>query len=188
MDATKIDMEQFRKRALERREQARINRRFPVYVAGPVIEPDNSASGRVLEWREQIFQIDGSEHLNLNADDNILTGRFRYVGPTIEACHGACFPELASHCLLEVSNAEVLFAWIDREDTLGTVAEIGAAHILKKTIFIAFLNHRLSEQFYFAKQLADLAVLASSPGEAWAMFTRWYEVEAMALPKRNDPE
>jgi hypothetical protein len=152
-----------------------------VYVAGAVIAPDSPDGGGVLPWRAEIFQLDGSEYLEL--DTGVSFGRYRYVGPTISACHGFCWPELAERCLQEVGGADVLFAWIDREDTIGTIAEIGAAHALQKPIFVAFSNR---QRFYFVKQLATIAVLAPCALAAWGIFDRWYAVQALALPKTDE--
>jgi hypothetical protein len=88
-----------------------------VYAAGAVIAPDSPDGGGVLPWRAEIFQLDGSEYLEL--DTGVSFGRYRYVGPTISACHGFCWSELAERCLQEVGRADVLFAWILRSSLLA---------------------------------------------------------------------
>jgi nucleoside 2-deoxyribosyltransferase len=166
-----------------------------VYIAGPVIEtgeqdveyPEgtvkettgNGNEGPVLLWREEIF-------VDPNADSGtcgfmqageLSVGRFQYAGPSIVGGHGYGYHELAKTCLAEVSKSDVLFAWIDRKDTVGTMVEIGAAHSLQKPIFVAFANQGLAKRFYFAKQLAAVAITAPDALAAWKMFVRWRDRE-----------
>ena len=80
---------------------------------------------------------------------------------------------LARNCLNEVASADVLFVWVDREGTIGTLVEIGAAFEKHKQIFVAFADDQLAKLFYFIKQLATVAVITSDVKAAWSLFTRW---------------
>ena len=97
---------------------------------------------------------------------------FVYGGPSLIECHGVADHTLASRCVDEVSEAEALFGWIDRIDTIGTMVEIGAAYAMQKPIFLAFACG-LDDHFYFARDLATVAVQAPSAVAAWELFTRW---------------
>ena len=154
---------------------ARIEPALPdkrVYVAGAVLEPmgreefvpgntrELRVQGQVLSWRAELFQVpEFTEYFQrgrgravslCRADDRCLS-RFRQSGIG------------DAKCLKEVEQADVLFAWIDRPDTLGTLRpRSGAAYALCKPTFVAFANRKLSEQFYFAKQLASVAIIVST--------------------------
>ena len=155
-----------------------------VYVAGSVLEGKeedivqtsdeqwaNATAPVMKSWRKDIC---GETKSGIDINEQIES-RFFYAGPTILLCHGCCFegPPVATTCIEQVSNSDVVFAWIDGVDTIGTLAEIGAAYSLKKPIFIAFLNKELSEHFYFIQQIATLAVIASDAVTAWKFFTAW---------------
>jgi nucleoside 2-deoxyribosyltransferase len=80
---------------------------------------------------------------------------------------------VAQDCLSEVAAADVLFAWIDREETIGTLIEVGAAYAAGKPIFIAFTDEELARHFYFAQQLVTGAVITVDVKTAWDLFARW---------------
>ena len=153
-----------------------------VYMAGPVVQTevceniDDDGEAHpctylgVIPWREEIFGQ--GKHSALQAGCG-AAGRFLYAGPTVEAQHGMAEPELARRCLKEALAASLLFCWIDRKDTIGTLVEIGAAHTTGTPIFVAFANENLAEHFYFAEQLATVAVVSADVKAAWDLFTRW---------------
>ena len=126
----------------------------------------------VLPWREEILGPRKHHALEANDCDDSFDRRFYYAGPTIEAQHGEGEPELAHRCLTEVGNADLIFCWIDREDTIGSIAEIGAAYD-RKPIFVAFASEQLATHFYFIQQLATVAVIAPDVMTAWRLFARW---------------
>ena len=152
--------------------------RFPatstvrVYAAGAVFCADlDLDDNEVLEpWRAEIFSCETDELTN---DAAPATGRFVYAGPSIVLDHGIACEGLAQDCLAEVTGADVLFVWIDRENTIGTLVEIGGAYATKKPIFVAFADEALAELFYFAKQLATVAVITADVKAAWQLFARW---------------
>jgi hypothetical protein len=137
-----------------------------VYVAGSVLEPEADYPA-LAAWREELFGHDDCHPPFLAAD------RIWYAGPSILLDHGGAVHDLASNCAEEVSKAEALFAWIDT-DTLGTLVEIGIAYAQHKPIFIAFADDGgLVQRFYFARQLATVAIQAPSAASAWGLFIRW---------------
>jgi hypothetical protein len=148
-----------------------------VYVAGPVIEGEG-----VLGWREEIFQRNTNSGGRgwLQANEFSL-GRFWYAGPSINGSHGVGDHGLAQRCLAEVKGADVLFAWIDREDTVGTLIEIGVAYAHRKPIFVAFATAELSQHFYFGRDLTTVTVVASDALAAWKLFVQWRDREESVL-------
>ena len=88
---------------------------------------------------------------------------FIYAGPNIIKSHGLyCDQGLPADCVEQVRGSDALFAWIDREDTVGKLVEIGAAYALRKDVFIAFKGEELQRHFYFVDRL-------SSTGERFVM-------------------
>jgi hypothetical protein len=156
-----------------------------VYLAGAVLEErkvecepgsliDVIVSPEVLPWRGEIYSHCADGLTSFTAGEGVA-GRFRYGGPTIVVEHGAGNHGLASRCLREVAASDSVFAWLDRTSTIGTVAEIGAAHAWRKPRFIAFASETLAEHFYFVRQLADAAVVTPSVTTAWRLFERWQD-------------
>jgi hypothetical protein len=142
----------------------------PVYVAGAVLDEGPCEYGEnVLPWRAEIFGL----HKFDSDEGEVRAGRFKYAGPTIAYSHGDATEGLASRCIAEVEASRVMFVWVDRPDTVGTIAEIGAAYALRIPIFVAFMNDGLRRQFYFACQLATAAVIAPNAVSAWQCFVTW---------------
>jgi hypothetical protein len=152
-----------------------------VYVAGSavideidVIDDDDGKRQEIevqveASWRAEILGACG-----LNVGDTI-NGGFSYGGPTIVDGHGCAVDNLADDCIEEVGNSDALFAWIDGPNTIGTIAEIGAAFAYGKPIFVAFATGDLAEQFYFAKQLATIAIVVNTPSTAWKLSQQWHQ-------------
>jgi len=111
----------------------------------------------------------------------LITGNLRYGGPTIVGDHGSVVERLTEKCIEEVKESEIIFAWVDGTETIGTIAEIGAAFAYRKPIFVAFANGDLAEQFYFAKQLATVAIVASTPNLAWKLSNNGIETASMTM-------
>jgi hypothetical protein len=121
-------------------------------------------------WRATVFHCSDAA---LSSDHAPATGRFVYAGPTVVDNHGGACLGLANQRLDEVAGAHVLFAWVDREETIGTLAEVGAAHARSKPIFVAFADEQLAKHFYFIEQLATVAAVTADVMAAWDLFTRW---------------
>jgi len=157
-----------------------------VYAAGAVLDTENwknaieDEDGNefdaefeiVARWRADIFGV--VDNYGLHAGEAEV-GRFRYAGPTILDSHGQAFEELASRCLDELDQADVVFAWVDRLDTIGTIAEIGAAYSQGKPILIAFATAELADHFYFIEQLATISIIAPDALMAWRSFMQWQD-------------
>jgi hypothetical protein len=165
---------------------ARVN----VYWAGSVIEEVDAGecleldgsrtqmkSSKVCAWRQQIACPSGRKVFAAEtfAKHRLGSGRFIYAGPTILECHGEAEEGLAEDCIAEVKDADALFVWIDRPETVGTLVEIGAAHASGKPIFIAFSDRELPSRFYFARQLASVAITAPTAVLAFHYFRKWWE-------------
>lgn len=88
-------------------------------------------------------------------------------------------PSRAEFCLWQLKQCDVLFAWIDREETVGTIAEITLARAFNIPIFLAFETEKLAQYFYFVAAFADpnASIISPTPKEAWAEFEKWCERE-----------
>jgi hypothetical protein len=168
-----------------------------VYMAGAIFKDNKRSESQIQgnlysmnDWRKQISpDIFGDYHkVNIigRKIDKYNNFEFKYGGPTIMFGHGFdAYPALPSNCLREVSNSEVLFAWIDSKNTIGTVAEISAAFVYhKKVVFVAFKNEELQKQFYFIDRLClpikdrwlpGRGVVAPSAKDAWKLFLQKVE-------------
>ena len=154
-----------------------------VYLAGPVVDEDSTAGWprtgmgaseeehacpMVNDWREIIFD---SKHGEVSA-----SGQFIYAGPTITTMgHGMIDrserdQHLAQRCLGQIKQCDILFAWIDREATVGTIAEITFARTIGVPVFLVFRTDELSQHFYFVVQIAGSCEIAPSINEAWRLF------------------
>lgn len=68
-------------------------------------------------------------------------------------------------CLEQIKNADLLFAWIDSREAFATLAEIGYAVGLGKTVVIATPN--VDHELWFPSLMGDRILLADSPLDAW---------------------
>jgi hypothetical protein len=152
-----------------------------VYLAGVV-----NNDGEMEDWRSETFLKEGDSGSRGRHEEGERGGRFIYAGPTIDAAshglvdgvHGMNFleeeeRELVQRCLCEVTECEVLFAWIDRTNTVGTVAEIGFAYAASKTIFLAFMTQELARHFYFIQPMAKKVTTSPTAALAWKEFEVW---------------
>jgi hypothetical protein len=67
-------------------------------------------------------------------------------------------------------NADLVFAWIESDDCLGTMLEIGMASTLGIPIVVASPTGFDCNETWLARSLADFRVFADSAGEAWRYF------------------
>jgi hypothetical protein len=165
-----------------------------VYLAGAVSEKryyeGSHPREEYLEWRREIFPTEKKRNWQLDMQPRgERVGPIIYGGPLIdsinhgqaEGCihgrmeegHGKRDSEIAERCLKQLLNCDVMFVWIDRIETVGTMIEIGAA-FGRIPIFVAFADRELADKAYFAAQLADVAVVAPSAIVAWKLFTQWW--------------
>ena len=137
-------------------------------------EADCGFYEKVASWREEVFARDRareqSEDMTNYGSIRWKNYEFIYAGPTIILCHGHFGGEgLPTDCLKQVRGSDALFAWIDRDDTIGTLVEIGAAVAYRKKTFVAFASEQLQSHFYFVDRLGP-SVVAASAEKAWQMF------------------
>lgn len=69
-----------------------------------------------------------------------------------------------------VREADLIFAWIDSNDCLGTMFELGLATGLGKAIAIASPATFDWRETWLAQQFCDARIFADSAGEAWKSF------------------
>lgn len=108
-----------------------------------------------------------------------------YGGPTITTDHDArqhgldrTHGDVLSTCLAEIANSDVVFAYINSDDTHGTLVEIGYAKALGKPVFVAFDDDGRSEEAWFAGEIADGTYVADKPQDAWRVFENWWNWRA----------
>jgi hypothetical protein len=82
-------------------------------------------------------------------------------------------PPLVRRCLHQVRHCDCLFAWIDCEQTVGTIAEITLAVHFNKRVFVVFKNADLKDFFYFIWQVGVESIVEPSLEKAWKQFIAW---------------
>jgi hypothetical protein len=177
-----------------------------VYMAGAVVEDEvlppgtvfdencmpveGATAERIIDWRGVAFY---SENSDLAEDYwTIFAGRpFIYAGPDIDGQHGCPTGDrhssdthasnLVARCIRQVRSCDAVLAWIDRENTIGTIVEITAAIVSGIPVYMAFQSEELRKHFYFVSELVGDAECASvvqpSPEAAWSAFVQWAATE-----------
>jgi hypothetical protein len=85
------------------------------------------------------------------------------------------------HCTEAIKRADLIFAWIDTREVYGTLAELGLAKGLGKTVWIAMPEP--DRELWFVCQLADRVAYTAAPLEGLKMLLGYTLFEA-ALPKK----
>ena len=81
---------------------------------------------------------------------------------------------VVAKCVLHaIEKADLVFAWIDSDDCLGTMLELGIAFQAGKVLVVASPPHFDQRETWLAARLAQYRVYASSAGDAWRLF--WSE-------------
>jgi hypothetical protein len=80
----------------------------------------------------------------------------------------AMFSEIRRNIDNAISQADLVFAWIDSADCFGTLVELGFAAAIKKAIVVAFSEAVDFSEFWLAASYAHEVVVARTAGEAWA--------------------
>jgi hypothetical protein len=175
-----------------------------VYLAGAVSEIRRYSHGKIeefLEWRREIFPRGKGGNSWLDMQPGERWESIIYGGPRIESgnhgeatgcihgretagLHSGENSKIAERCLEQLHKCNVLFVWIDRIETVGTMIEIGAA-LGRMPIFVTFADRVLAKRAYFAAQLADVAVVAPSAVDAWKLFLQWWAVRQISNPQRS---
>lgn len=133
-------------------------------------------------WREQIINIRDilSTASDLPLTFNIGLNEYLYTGPCIIGCDHGCFHSSTSHgslggcstgslkgdkfnhkkrvklhelCLKQISESDIVFAYIDCNTCFGTIAEIGYARALSKKIVIN--TPSINNDLWFVYNMAD---------------------------------
>src|SRR5262249_10164941 len=150
-----------------------------VYLAGVIAEDRiNGNSPRVAAWRDEIFGVRRlAAARGLQGRGYCQGGRFVYGSPNIFATPGGHLaysmecPHEVERRIIQVRHSNVLFAWIDREDLVGPIAEVAIAREHGRTVFIAYKNEDgLAGHFYFLKSLANRVIVAPDARAAWQEF------------------
>lgn len=83
------------------------------------------------------------------------------VGVNKATCDGEGFggglqeKDVVDICLTQISNSDIVFAYIDDVTCYGTLIELGYARKKNKKIFIIFKSPKISDELWFAKNLSD---------------------------------
>jgi nucleoside 2-deoxyribosyltransferase len=152
---------------------------------------------RICPWREIAFpskhgdqepgKVFDVKPIALVEYDEPKPITLEYAGPTINSSgHGMPLGEhhaeddlsrklLVQRCLGQIANCDVVFAWIDRENTVGTIVEIVAACFHKKPVFIVFETAELREYFYFLAHIPNIKFIVDSLPDGWQLFLGWVD-------------
>jgi hypothetical protein len=106
----------------------------------------------------------------------ITCPQWTYAGPFWTSWHGALEEEshetIFKRNMESIRKCDMLFAFIDSEDCYGTLAEIGFAHALGKSIYIVFdypLRYRMRD-YWFITQCAQSADICENKNQLVRVF------------------
>lgn len=149
-----------------------------VYMAGPIFRPGTEEREGIRHirdvspWRSEIFgpmpDDEYAEYTEISWKQKV--GPFVYAGPTITLMHGIEMMELASSCLGEVASADAVFAYINHQETIGTLVEIGFAVAQKKPVFTWFTSPEIRDKYYFVQQASTAHIVEDDLAPAWNAF------------------
>lgn len=147
-----------------------------VYLAGKISQNDwRSGFHGLSAYDSDAYSPQNMAELSVDVDDELtITGPFfiacdhgcyhgdgRHgvgaVGNSYEwgGCMGTFFTkdDVLSVCKRQIDRAEIVFAFIDKPDCYGTLAEIGYAHAKGKEIIIYFADEKLKTEMWFADKM-----------------------------------
>ena len=164
-----------------------------IYLAGKVskndwrhdIVDDLKEAGN--QMYDMVFNNDFKDWLNWPILKNSIFVEHNYVGPYFIRCDHGCYhgqdhgwgdgcggaPEIqvltrlyiAGQCKLAIEKADLVFAWVDDQTAYGTLAEIGYAYGLKKSVFV--YSSKDIDEHWLAWSFSDgVCTEFSSPTEA----------------------
>jgi hypothetical protein len=142
-----------------------------VYLAG-TCEPTTvevTPEGKKDNWRRDLTWAYFVGHHKAPPGDHpqfitLADGRkLAYAGPHIYYQHNYCIEnnhgESGSDAFVNacagISKADLVFAWVDRLDCFGTIAEIGAAH---KQRVVVVAGPKRFDELWFVYRMADLTI------------------------------
>lgn len=156
------------------------------YFAGKFTGAKNIPESYVIDWREEIFNINGNtSNIQENEGYYLINGDF-YIGPFYRdhSCtHGSDgghvletawyvnyhdnssfnesgvknlkhYTETLNKSLKQIENCDIFFAYLFSNDCYGTLAEIGYAKALGKTIYIC-VTDEVKKDLWFSILCAD---------------------------------
>lgn len=84
-------------------------------------------------------------HASTN-DENLTCGAGEY---------GMEKQEIFEACLKQINKSDIVFAYINDADAIGTIFELGYAYKMNKSIYIAFKNKELKNLHWFIAEAAE---------------------------------
>ena len=86
------------------------------------------------------------------------------VGVNKETCDGESLgglqeKDVVDICLTQITNSDIVFAYIDDVTCYGTIAELGYARKKNKKIFIIFKSTKIADELWFVKNMADQYII-----------------------------
>ncbi|MFX3637367.1 MAG: nucleoside 2-deoxyribosyltransferase [Candidatus Pristimantibacillus sp.] len=96
---------------------------------------------------------------------------------------------VVTKCINGIRASSVVFAWIDKPDAYGTIAEIGYATAAGKPVFVAVSNELTnSKDLWFPCQLATISIYSGSAHDAWKVFVKIFDKKSKTLVKESIPK
>ena len=162
-----------------------------VYLAGKIGQND---------WRHTIFKdlrnVDlENNYYNMDSVDGCL-----YCGPFFISCDHGCYHgegthglgvdtnncgsctankpyEVVEKCEKWISEADIIFSWLDSSTAYGTLVEIGMARGMEKPIFLVcdqeLKDMKFIQDIWFACTAVTQFTYASCEKDAWKLFIDW---------------
>ena len=81
---------------------------------------------------------------------------FNYIGPFFTCNHGT--PSCHERAVHQIDNCDFLFAWIDENDSYGTICEIVYASTIGKKVYVAFGENCDARDHWFVAKFATATV------------------------------
>lgn len=97
---------------------------------------------------------------------------------------------IASICRDQIYFSDVVFCWLNSPTAYGTIAELGYARGIGKSIFIAYESgNPVWSDTWFVREFAKKTIQVESAQDGWAQFTSWWSQGAQpkVRPWEVDP-
>lgn len=153
------------------------------------VQPSLYLAGRIgrgeHDWRDQVGAPRGDRsHKGVQFEmGGLIPTRYSswtYAGPDLTVDHLEIRHGVGRDCLDLVRRSNSMFAWIDRSDVHGTMAEIGAwaalgAPYYASPLFVGFRSEKLRRAVWFADDLSTCAAVTPDAQQAFDAFNEWHE-------------
>lgn len=133
--------------------------RFCFYRGNPG-DPEDIASGCTIDVDDNLT-ITGP--FFISCDHRCYHGEGKHGVGAVNSLHsnewGGCMgnfftrDDVLNICKGQIDRAEIVFAYINKDDCYGTLAEIGYAHAQGKDIVVVFSNDELKKEMWFADKM-----------------------------------